>query len=906
MSDTTAPPLPLSEAPAAPPPTRLGGYTIVEELGRGGMGMVYLARQDSLGRLVAIKVLRAELAKDPICLERFQREARAAALFQHPHVVSIIDTGFDATADAHYIAFEYIDGGSLEGLIKGAGKLGERRSLEITRAIANALAFAESKGMVHRDLKPANILIGSDGTPKLADLGLARHIDASTPAVTQEGIILGTPLYMAPEQALGRGQLDVRADIYSLGLVLFRMLSGRVPFNEAEDTCSTLAILSRHVNEPLQDVRAYAAEVSAGTVQLLADMSAREVEERYRSAVHLVEDVDRLLAGKEPLGARARLSAAPGAGEAATTALSADTVRALQTSAAAAAARQAQDEAPTIRVAPVVPAPPTEPPAPAQPEPPKPPAPRPSDRLSPPVVAPPGSARFATPAKAPAAAGHAAPVALGAPPPIVVAAPAPVVAPPSWALAVVRALALVSVGLALAAISARLPWDRLTGAAVPPATVAESPSSTEAPAPATEPVATETAATEPPPPAPTEDAPTEAAPPIEAATPEPATEPLPDVDDVRLAIEAAAGDPAALARLVRTIGRELAVDVPHGLEHIELLAARSGWGDDVERRRWVAGMGPVMHCLDLRPLAWPDREQRLDAVTEATRTREPVAPDAVVARAVDAELQAWFALADALRRVRRALGDPRTEEQALAAFARLPGDRRALQDQARRLFALTAASDQPTRWQRLPERRVELRLDAREAHRPGTALEVVLGQEVTLVSEVLARQVDDADASLASALVAVRAARPGEARHSAYLAARLQEVPPDTARSSLVGYGLVLEVAQPLSSQATIVVTLDEQLSVSIGGGAVVVAGTHRPARLGDATTIIVEPRLDALLVRIPGAEPELFRVQTKERPLQAVRFAVRAGGVSIARTWVVKVPDRASAPPPRDPRRIR
>ncbi|MCO5171998.1 MAG: serine/threonine protein kinase [Planctomycetes bacterium] len=321
-------------APAEPPPMpqRVGGYTVLEPLGTGGMGHVYLARQDSLERLVALKVLRHELARDKNYLERFQREAKAAALFQHPHVVAVIDTGHDPAADLHYIAFEYVDGGSLEGLCRVQGALPERRALEVTRAVALALQFAESRRLIHRDLKPANILIGSDGSVKLADLGLVRHAERVGPQVTQEGIILGTPLYMAPEQALGR-DIDIRADIYALGLCLYRMLTGRTPFNERDDTCSTLAILSRHVNEELPDVRASAPDASDGVVRLLADMTAREAERRYRSAVHVTQDIDRVLAGQPPLGARGHLADLES--EAPTTAVGLATVAALREAASA-------------------------------------------------------------------------------------------------------------------------------------------------------------------------------------------------------------------------------------------------------------------------------------------------------------------------------------------------------------------------------------------------------------------------------------------------------------------------------------------------------------------------------------------------------------------------------------------
>ncbi|MBX3469239.1 MAG: serine/threonine protein kinase [Planctomycetes bacterium] len=364
-------------APGEPPPMphKVGGYTVLEPLGTGGMGHVYLARQESLDRLVALKVLRNELARDKGYLERFQREAKAAALFQHPHVVAVIDTGHDPAADLHYIAFEFVDGGSLEGIVRAQGALPERRALEVTRAVALALQFAEARRLIHRDLKPANILVGSDGSVKLADLGLVRQAERVGPQVTQEGIILGTPLYMAPEQALGR-DIDIRADIYALGLCLYRMLTGRTPFNERDDTCSTLAILSRHVNEELPDVRASTPGASEGVVRLLADMTAREAERRYRSAVHVVTDIDRVLAGQPPLGARAQQVDLES--EAPTTAVNAVTVAALR--------EQTAPPAPGPQDAPTVAGPPA-PPPPKPVPPPRPPSLCPARRRRPPARA---------------------------------------------------------------------------------------------------------------------------------------------------------------------------------------------------------------------------------------------------------------------------------------------------------------------------------------------------------------------------------------------------------------------------------------------------------------------------------------------------------------------------------------
>ncbi|RMG16270.1 MAG: serine/threonine protein kinase [Planctomycetota bacterium] len=280
---------------------RIGKFQLIRSLGQGGMGQVYLARQTNLDRNVAIKILHKELAEDEVFLERFQREARAAAVFQHPNIVAVIDADADEATGEQYIAFEYVDGASLEERIKRQGPLDETVALEVVRDVAEALAYAESKGIVHRDIKPDNILIASDGAVKLADLGLAKSFDRRDTAVTKTGVIVGTPLYMAPEQALGYETVDIRADIYSLGLVLWRMLTGLVPFDEDGET-SSLHILSRHINEDVPDVRSRNPAVSEATAALIRGMCARERDDRYPSAAALAAEIDRILDGEPPLG----------------------------------------------------------------------------------------------------------------------------------------------------------------------------------------------------------------------------------------------------------------------------------------------------------------------------------------------------------------------------------------------------------------------------------------------------------------------------------------------------------------------------------------------------------------------------------------------------------------------------
>ena len=281
----------------------IGGFHLVKELGQGGMGKVFLARQASLDRMVALKVLQPDLANDAEFVARFHREARAAALFQHPNITAVIDAGQDPRSGVHFIAFEFLSGGSLEDSLKKHGTLAEPQLLHVLKGCIAGLRFAESKGLVHRDIKPENILFDAHMTPKLADLGLARRYDADdqSKAVTQTGVVLGTPVYMAPEQALGEKELDIRVDIYSLGLCAWRCLAGVVPFDE-DRTASALQILSRHINQDLVDIRKRRPEVSDRMALLIQGMTTRDRDARYVSADALAKDLERVIAGHKPAG----------------------------------------------------------------------------------------------------------------------------------------------------------------------------------------------------------------------------------------------------------------------------------------------------------------------------------------------------------------------------------------------------------------------------------------------------------------------------------------------------------------------------------------------------------------------------------------------------------------------------
>jgi len=256
------------------------------------MGAVFKARQEAFGRLVALKILPQSLARNPAFLERFLREARAAARLSDPNIVQAIDAG--EANGYYYFAMELVDGQSLAALLARQTRLPERRALEITRDLARALQHAHREGIIHRDVKPANILLGNDGTTKLADLGLAREAQQAKSDVTHAGDTMGTPDYISPEQIRGEKDLDGRADIYSLGATLYHMLVGTSPFlggNSAQ-------VMTRHLTEPIPDPRSAVPELSPACSQIVRKAMQKERERRYATAGDMLKDVEAALAGE--------------------------------------------------------------------------------------------------------------------------------------------------------------------------------------------------------------------------------------------------------------------------------------------------------------------------------------------------------------------------------------------------------------------------------------------------------------------------------------------------------------------------------------------------------------------------------------------------------------------------------
>src|SRR6188472_503396 len=251
-----------------------GRYRIVGHVGSGGMADVYRAEDTHLGRRVALKLLHRRFAQDTEFVERFRREASSAAGLQHPNVVGVYDRGeFD---DTYYIAMEYCEGRTLKEVIRAEAPLDVRRAIAITKQMLLAARFAHRRNVIHRDLKPHNVMIGEEGDVKVTDFGIAR---AGASDITQAGAIMGTAQYLSPEQAQGRPVTEA-SDVYSIGIVLFEMLTGRAPF----DGDSAVAIALKHVNQPPPSVRQFVPSIPPELEAVVTKALAKDVADRYNDA----------------------------------------------------------------------------------------------------------------------------------------------------------------------------------------------------------------------------------------------------------------------------------------------------------------------------------------------------------------------------------------------------------------------------------------------------------------------------------------------------------------------------------------------------------------------------------------------------------------------------------------------
>ncbi len=285
------------EAAAEDAPRRavqVPGYEIVRELGRGGMGVVYLARQTRLGRLVALKMILDGGHARQDDLQRFRTEAEAIARLQHPHIVQVFEVGDQEGLP--FFSLEFCPGGNLDRKLAGS-PLPPQEAAQLLAMLARAVQAAHQANVIHRDLKPANVLLAADGTPKVTDFGLARKLDEV--GQTQTGSVMGTPSYMAPEQAAGQKHLTPAVDVYGLGAVLYECLTGRPPFRAATPLDTVMQVLEGQPAPP----RLLNPQVPRDLETICLKCLEKEPRRRYASAGEVADDLDRFLAG-EPITAR--------------------------------------------------------------------------------------------------------------------------------------------------------------------------------------------------------------------------------------------------------------------------------------------------------------------------------------------------------------------------------------------------------------------------------------------------------------------------------------------------------------------------------------------------------------------------------------------------------------------------
>lgn len=281
--------------PASAPPriVRIGDYVIESQLGCGGMGMVYKAKQISMHRTVALKVLRENLVNDKVYMDRFFQEVRLLACMEHPNMVRVYEAGFDK---GHaFFSMEYIDGPDLKLMLDRKHVFTEVEVIDIAMQISSALAYAWRKDrMIHRDIKPANIMMLKNGTAKLLDLGISKKVSSedgsneeSSVFVTNANVMVGSPSYMSPEQARAEHDIDFRADIYSMGVSMFQLLAGSVPY----DGKTAVDVVTQHFSAPIPDVRSKRPDVSRKLAHFIKRMMAKDRNERFTSWETLREEL---------------------------------------------------------------------------------------------------------------------------------------------------------------------------------------------------------------------------------------------------------------------------------------------------------------------------------------------------------------------------------------------------------------------------------------------------------------------------------------------------------------------------------------------------------------------------------------------------------------------------------------
>ena len=277
----------------------MGNYDILDRLGAGGMGTVFKARHRRMKRVVALKVLSREVAQTEKFVQRFQREVETIARLYHPNIVMAYDA--DEGADGPFLVMEFVDGRDLDSEVAKAGPLPVTDAVECVIQAARGLEYAHARGIVHRDIKPANLLRDAEGVVKVADLGLARlnAADGGSTSLTQAGMVVGTAQYMAPEQAVDSGQVDHRADIYSLGCTLYYLLTGSSPYRAV----SIMAMLLKHRDAPIPDLCEARPDIPPELHTVFRLMVAKAPEDRYPSMAEVVRDLEQVQSRINPVGA---------------------------------------------------------------------------------------------------------------------------------------------------------------------------------------------------------------------------------------------------------------------------------------------------------------------------------------------------------------------------------------------------------------------------------------------------------------------------------------------------------------------------------------------------------------------------------------------------------------------------
>jgi len=273
---------------------QIPGYLLLEKLGEGSMGAVYKAKQLSVDRLVAVKILKPHLAANSGYINRFLREAKIAAQLSSNNIVQAIDAG--AAGKIYYFVMEYVEGRSVKQELDSGRVFDEKEAVEIVLQVAQALEHAHRRGLVHRDVKPANIILTREGIVKLADLGLARQTHDRELDKVEQGLTIGTPFYIAPELIQLKTEPDIRADIYSLGATLYHMVTGQPPFPYPD----VRKVLVGHLREKPKPPDQINPDLSPGLCEVIDRMLAKEREKRYHTPAGVIVDLECLLRGEPP------------------------------------------------------------------------------------------------------------------------------------------------------------------------------------------------------------------------------------------------------------------------------------------------------------------------------------------------------------------------------------------------------------------------------------------------------------------------------------------------------------------------------------------------------------------------------------------------------------------------------